>query len=157
MQFVVQQCPTGAPSQGQKFSAAIALFLAIDVAWLVVIPLIMTRCNLTPWHLHPVIKNAGIKWQDKTSTVLASVVGFVAVAVISAFVASTISAPDAPAAAGALVGFVIFSVYDITTWVTIPGWTSVNAVIDTAYGSAVWAVVLTVLHAAFPTTGVCPD
>lgn len=148
MQLVitVQQCDGQTPAT--KIGAAAVLFLSIDIVWLVVLPRLIEKYHGGVMYLQPLRDNASAKWTNHSR--LPSVLGFLAVAAISATVASVVSAPDAPAAAGALAGAVIFSIFDITTWLTTPEWSIQNAVVDTAYGSMAWAAVFAVLHALWP-------
>ena len=124
------------------------MFLCIDALWLIVIPRTLAHFGYDAGYLQPFRDNVAGKWGSRAAA--ASLTTMVAVALISAAVASVIRS-SIPAATGAVLGAIIFGVFDLCTWLSTVGWTARKAVIDVAYGSAVWAAVISVLQTLEPT------
>ena len=70
--------------------------------------------------------------------------------VLASLAASVLAADDAPTAAalGALLGALVFGVYNITVAAYLPKPSVVAAGLDVLYGTVAWTVLLSVQHAA---------
>lgn len=118
---------------GLKLAVGIPLIVACDAAWL-------ATTNRAVYSVLTEGKNLPL-WRIVTALLF--------YATAAAAVAGTFEPPtlSAAAASGALLGFAIFTVYNVTTWSTTPGWPILNACLDVAYGVVVWAALLSVQRA----------
>lgn len=143
----VSDCSAQSPATLTKFAVAVPMFVCIDALWLIFIPRTLAHFGYDTGYLQPFRDNVANKWGTRAAT--ASLITIVGVALMSASVASVITS-SIPAATGAVLGAIIFGVFDLCTWLSTAGWTVRKAVIDVAYGSAVWASVISVLQTFEP-------
>ena len=113
--------------------AGVGVILILDAVWLS----IMTSTTSV------------YKPLTESATPLKAGIGIVLYAIVAACVAGVFESNSHKKAAtvGALLGFLVFSVYNLTTFATIDGWEALNAFIDTGYGTVVWTILLVTQHA----------
>jgi uncharacterized membrane protein len=87
---------------------------------------------------------------DKNVSGTVAALGILCYAAISAAFAALITPASAQDAAivGALVGFLVFSAFNITTVVINAKWTPSIALTDTVYGTCAWTAMLLAIYAA---------
>ena len=130
MKLVVSTVLAAPKTYAVKVLAGIALLVVCDAAWL--------RAMRTLYE--PLTALATRK---------KAVAGVAAYAVVAALVAASVEADSYShaAAAGALLGFLVFFTYNVTTAVVMPNWVGWGPVVDVAYGTSIWALLLVVMHA----------
>ena len=77
-----------------------------------------------------------------------NITGLILYSLVSASIASLIRTQTIKNAAivGALLGFLVFSAFNITTLAIKRNWTPIMALIDTTYGIISWSIMLTLQH-----------
>ena len=77
-----------------------------------------------------------------------NITGLILYSLVSASIASLVRTQTIKNAAivGALLGFLVFSAFNITTLAIKRNWTPVMALIDTTYGIISWSIMLTLQH-----------
>lgn len=134
MMTMTQRCPVAS-------LAALAALLAADFVWL---------STMTPRMYAAQFRKLQPHFQDKRTLRIASKAAaaacYVAVAIALLFVAVPLAATGRqgrPAgtrafSAGALVGFVVYAVYNLTNAATLSGYEWLTAAIDTAWGTVLF-------------------
>ena len=84
-------------------------------------------------------------------------VGIVLYALLSSSIAATVTAESISDAAsvGALLGVLVFAVFNITTYAMNSKWKLRAVLVDTAYGTAVWAAMVSIQHISASVVSVC--
>ena len=77
-----------------------------------------------------------------------AVVGYIVYSLIAGAIGAVFSSSnlDSAAACGALVGFLVFSVFNITTVTVNKDWSVKLGLLDTTYGTVAWTLMLMVQH-----------
>lgn len=135
MKLVYSEDTIAGTKYAGKVAAGFFTIFFIDCFW---IGFLSTKCN--DYTLGPLRKMA----TNKKVTITA----MVCVGIISSVVGAVFEADTShhAAAIGALIGFVVFFIYDATTLAIIQDYRWFHALVDVIYGSIAWTVMLTIQH-----------
>lgn len=128
------------------FLVGVPVFVAIDYVWLAIIAKRYYLTSLAPF----------IKVENGSLVVNfggAAVVYVVAVLAIIAFVLPRSTTVGEAALIGALLGFVMYAFYDFTNYATLNGYPLTLALVDTAWGTLLFASVAAILFWTQKITG----
>jgi uncharacterized membrane protein len=91
---------------------------------------------------------AGAVDKDWLHSTARNITGLILYSLVSASIASLVQTQTVKNAAivGGLLGFLVFSVFNVTTLAIKRNWTPIMALIDTTYGIISWSIMLTLQH-----------
>lgn len=125
---------SGVPGYGTKFVISIVVLLVCDGVWLKLAT--GACCEVYPLNKQTDAQKAHTKQRTVPAVLIA--------AMVAALVTPIFRAESAAEAAslGSLLGFLVFGVFNAVEWALWSEWSLRTAVIDTAYGAAVYAFML---------------